>query len=118
MWRASGGPPTTSPSWYTQNDRSRFAVTDGSFWRRLPAPALRGLTNNRSPAAAASSFMRSKLATGRYTSPRTSMTSGTGASARATSRLGTTAIVATLAVTSSPVRPSPRVAAWTYRPPS
>ena len=31
---------------------------------------------------------------------------------------GTAPIVATLAVTSSPTRPSPRVAACTYRPPS
>ena len=75
--RASGGPPTTSPSWYAQNDRSRWAVIVGSFWRRLPAAALRGLTNSRPPAAAAASFIRSKLATGRYTSPRTSSTSGT-----------------------------------------
>ena len=29
MCRRSGGPPTTSPSWYTQNDRSRLAVIDG-----------------------------------------------------------------------------------------
>ena len=77
MCRASGGPPTTSPSWYTQNDRSRWAVIEGSFWRRLPAAALRGLTNSRPPAASACSFIRSKLATGRYTSPRTSSTSGT-----------------------------------------
>ena len=38
-----------------------------------PAAALRGLTNSRPPAASAASFIRSKLATGRYTSPRTSM---------------------------------------------
>ena len=65
MCRSSGGPPTTSPSWYTQKERSRLAVIEGSFWRRLPAAALRGLTNSRSPLAAATSFIRSKLATGR-----------------------------------------------------
>ena len=53
-------------------------MIDGSFWRRLPAAALRGLTNSRPPAASAASFIRSKLATGRYTSPRTSMHVGHG----------------------------------------
>ena len=65
MCRANAGPPATSPSWYTQNDRSRRAVIEASFWRRLPAAALRGLTNKRVPAASACSFIRSKLATGR-----------------------------------------------------
>ena len=45
-------------------------------------------------------------------SPRTSTTSG----APRGRRLGRLAIVATLAVTSSPTRPSPRVAAWTNLP--
>ena len=84
-------------------------MTWASFWRRLPAAALRGLTNGRVPSASACSLSRAKLVTGMYTSPRTSSTSGTAAPAR---RFGTTAIVATFAVTSSPTRPSPRVAAW------
>ena len=56
---------------------------------------------------------RRTRSSGKYTSPRTSMTSGTSAPA---SRSGTAAIVRTLPVTSSPVRPSPRVAARTSRP--
>ena len=90
-------------------------MIEGSFWRRLPAAALRGLTNSLAPAASACSFIRSKLATGRYTSPRTSSTGGRGF---AFNVRGTAAMVATFAVTSSPTRPSPRVAAWTYRPSS
>ena len=58
----------------------------------------------------------SKAAVGRKTSPRTSTSAGTGSSAVTESRWGTEAIVLTLGVTSSPVRPSPRVSARTRRP--
>jgi hypothetical protein len=62
------------------------AVIDESFWRRLPAPALRGFTGTGSglrPASTRggsppsfSAFNRSNASSGRYTSPRTSSTSG------------------------------------------
>ena len=64
--RSSGGPPTTSPSWYTQNDRSRLAVIDGVLLAQAAGggvarvdeqPLARGLRLG--------SFIRSKLATGR-----------------------------------------------------
>ena len=65
-------------------------MIEASFWRRLPAAELRGLTNGRVPAAAAASLSRSKLATGMYTSPRTSSTSGgaVGRRQRAAARHG------------------------------
>ena len=112
--RSSGGPPTTSPSWYTQNDRSRLAVIEASFWRRLPAAALRGLTNSRPPAASACSFSRSKLADRQvHLAAHLEHVGHRRRRFGAAARSGTTAIVATLAVTSSPTRPSPRVAACT-----
>ena len=39
----AAGPPTTSPSWYTQNERSRLAVIEASFWRRLPGGRVAGV---------------------------------------------------------------------------
>ena len=51
-----------------------------------------------------------------YTSPRTSNTSGTAVPLGAVSVRGTTEIVFTFSVTSSPTLPSPRVAAWTSTP--
>ena len=85
---------------------------EASFWRSDPAAELRGLTKRRWPASSCRRFSSSNAATGMYTSPRTSSTSG----APAARRLGTTAMVATFAVTSSPTWPSPRVAACTSRP--
>ena len=41
-------------------DRSRFAVIDGSFWRRLPAAALRGFANACLPFSTAATFSASK----------------------------------------------------------
>ncbi len=102
-------------------DRSRFAVIDGSFWRRLPAAALRGFANACLPFSTAAAFSASKLDFGMYTSPRSS----TGASASrnppsapSRRRSGTSFTVRMFAVTSSPVVPSPRVAARIRRPPS
>ena len=51
-------------------------MIDASFWRRDPAAELRGLTNNRSPAAVCRRLSSPKAEMGMYTSPRTSMTSG------------------------------------------
>ena len=85
----------------------RAAVTVGSFWRSSPAVELRGFANSGLPAAPSSSLMRSKSARRRNASPRTSSQSG-GVSVR--SLAGTPRMVRTLAVTSSPTCPSPRVA--------
>ncbi len=92
------------------------AVTRGSFCRSEPAAALRGLANNGLPASAIEALSRSKASAGRNTSPRTSSSAGTGRSSVPTSRCGTESMVLTLGVTSSPVRPSPRVRARTSRP--
>ena len=91
-----------------------MAVTRGSFCRSDPAAVLRGFTYSGLPASACRSFSSWNAATGRYTSPRTSSTSGQPFPA---SREGAAAIVRMFGVTSSPVTPSPRVAARTRRPP-
>ena len=95
-----------------------MAVTRGSFWRSDPAAALRGLAKTGRPASVIETLSRSNAAPGRNTSPRTSSRSGTGNSSVAVSRCGTESIVFTLGVTSSPVRPSPRVSARTSLPSS
>ena len=100
--------------WLTK-PRLREAVTRGSFWRSDPAAALRGLANGALPSATRDSFKAANSRTAKKTSPRTSSTRGTSPP---DSRCGITLIVRTLAVTSSPTRPSPRVAARTSRPPS
>ena len=95
--------------------RSRDAVTVASFCRRLPAAALRALVNSRSPAAAWRRLRSSNAASGMKTSPRTSRSSGIRLPF---SRSGTGFSVRRFSVTSSPVRPSPRVAPTVKRPPS
>ncbi len=90
-----------------------------SFWRSDPAAELRGLAKVFSPASSWRALSCSNDDTGMYTSPRTSSTDGMGPRRLGqVSRSGTAPMVATLAVTSSPVRPSPRVAACTRRPSS
>jgi hypothetical protein len=69
----------------------------------------------RTPAASYSRLRASNTEVDMYTSPRISITSGTLPSTSRSSS-GTSAIVRTLAVTSSPTRPSPRVAAVTSFP--
>ena len=103
--------------WQTM-PRSRVAVTRGSFCRSEPAAALRGLANTGLPASVIETLSRSNASVGRNTSPRTSTSAGTGSSSLPVSRCGTESIVFTLGVTSSPVRPSPRVSARTSRPSS
>ena len=93
--------------------RGRVAVTAGSSWRRAPAAALRGLTYVRSPRSRCTSFILSNPARGMKTSLRTSSSAG-GSSPR--SLRGTARMVRTLAVTSSPRAPSPRVAPLTRHP--
>ncbi len=75
-----------------------------------PAAALRGFANGGSPAAARSSFSFANPARERYTSPSAMRSTGRGSAS------GTEAIVRMLCVTSSPVTPSPRVAAVTSVP--
>ena len=93
----------------------REAVMRGSFCRSDPAAVLRGFANGALPASTSDAFRSSNAATGKYTSPRTSRTDGQPEPAR---RAGTTPIVRMFGVTSSPVRPSPRVAPSTSRPSS
>ena len=88
----------------------------GSFCRSEPAAALRGLANGALSSATSDSFSFANSSTAKNTSPRTSRVLGSGCSSVAVSRRGMTAMVATLAVTSSPNRPSPRVAARVSRP--
>ena len=97
---------------------ARLAVTLGFFWRSEPAAELRGLANIALPASTSDSLSRSKALTGKKTSPRTSSSLGVGKSSLAASRWGIESMVLTFGVTSSPVRPSPRVRARTSRPSS
>ena len=53
-----------------------MAVTFGSFWRREPAAALRGLANGAFPSKTRDSLSAVKSATAKKTSPRTSSVSG------------------------------------------
>ena len=85
-----------------------------SSWRRLPAAALRGLAKIFCPAASCAAFSARNSALVMNTSPRISIRAG----ARPLSSLGIVARVSTLAVTSSPSSPSPRVAPRTRRPSS
>ncbi len=108
-----------APSWYAQNDSSREAVIFESFWRNEPAAELRGLAKVFDPASSWRRLSCSNDDTGMYTSPRTSSTEGNVPRFLGhLSGRGTASMVATLAVTSSPVTPSPRVAACTRRPSS
>ena len=93
--------------WLT-NPRFRDAVIFGSFCRSDPAAAFRGLANGAFPARTSDSLRAAKSATAKNTSPRTSSVSG---ASEPDSRCGMTLIVFTFAVTSSPTRPSPLVAA-------
>ena len=98
----------------TMASSARDAVTRGSFCRSEPAAELRGLANAALPASSSDSFSLSNASTGMNTSPRTSSMAGY-AGARSAAP-GPTEIVRMFGVTSSPVRPSPRVAALTSAP--
>ena len=76
----------------------RDAVTRGSFCRSDPAAELRGLANRARPASSSDAFSAANAAGVMNTSPRTSTRSG----ASSASVSGMSAIVRTLAVTSSP----------------
>ena len=107
-----GGPPMPWQSMASGRD----AVTRGSFCRSEPAAEFRGLANGALPAATSCAFSSSKPANGKNTSPRISTSSGMSWPPSSRSRCGTPRMVRTLSVTSSPTRPSPRVAARTSRP--
>ena len=100
-----------SPQPCAKKRSGRAAVTLGSFCRSDPAAAFRGLANNLPPATSCRSLSAAKSPLSIYTSPRTSSTAGAP-----TSTCGMSSIVRTLAVTSSPTLPSPRVAASTNTP--
>ena len=91
------------------------AVTAGSSWRKLPAAALRGLANGFLPCCSCRLLSCSNPDFGINTSPRTSSITGGFSLNR---RNGILSIVRTFCVTSSPVSPSPRVAARTSTPSS
>ena len=57
--------------------KGRDALTRGSFWRRDPAAAFRGLAKRVLPASSSESLSSAKAANGKKTSPRTSMSAGT-----------------------------------------
>ena len=99
------GSPRCEPTAYKYALRLRLAVTLESFWRSVPAAALRGFLKAGSAFSSSSALMRANSARLKKTSPRTSRSSGS------VSSLGISGIVSTLCVTSSPVSPSPRVAA-------
>ena len=116
--RSTGHAPTPCTSMRSRRRRScisasRSGFLPSSFCRSDPLAALRGLANTRSPLAACAAFSSSNDATGKKISPRTSTVSGCGPPA---SRSGTEPIARTLTVTSSPVMPSPRVAAEASTP--
>ena len=88
----------------------------GSSWRRLPAAELRGLAKVGRPASAREALSSANAARGRYTSPRTSTTAGGDPPSGVRSTCGMARMVRRLAVTSSPITPSPRVDPCTKRP--
>src|SRR5712672_532635 len=84
---------------------------EGSSTRTEPAAALRGFTKILPPLSSCWRFMASNALRVIRTSPRTSKLEGSLSFFRVarSTRSGTERIVFTLGVTSSPVRPSPRV---------
>jgi hypothetical protein len=98
---------------WTMASSAREAVIRGSFCRSDPAAELRGLAKAGLPASSSDSFSFPNASTGMNTSPLTSRIAGCP---EPVSRVGMEEIVRMLGVTSSPVRPSPRVAALTSAP--
>ncbi len=95
--------------------RLREAVSCGSSWRTEPAAELRGLANGSFPSAISRSLSWSKALANMMISPRIERNGGAGRSLSRSFR-GTLAMVRTLAVIPSPLRPSPRVAACRRTP--
>ena len=105
--------PSTRPMPCTMASSARDAVIRGSFCRSDPAAELRGLANAALPASSSDSFSLPNASTGMNTSPLTSRIAGCP---EPFSRAGMEEMVRMFGVTSSPVRPSPRVAALTSAP--
>ena len=105
--------PVRAPTPCTTILKGRDAVTRGSFCRREPAAALRGLAKRDLPASSSESLSSAKAAKGKKTSPRTSINAGTFLPFNV---CGNPLIVFTFSVTSSPVTPLPRVNALTSSP--
>ena len=99
---------SSCPTLYAHISRGRLAVIFGSNWRKLPAAALRGLTNVFSPFTNAFLLKISNPDRGMKISPLTSRMSGMLVPRNLK---GTLLMVRTLAVMSSPIDPSPLVAA-------
>ena len=105
--------PSTRPMPWMMASSARDAVIRGSFCRSEPAAEFRGLANAALPASSSDSFSFPNASTGMNTSPLTSRVAGCPEPA---SRAGMDEMVRMFGVTSSPVRPSPRVAALTSAP--
>ena len=95
---------------YIKADNLLLAVIFESNCLREPAAALRGFANNTSLFFSLSAFNKSKDLRGKYTSPLTSN------DLLSFKTFGIENIVFILSVTSSPIVPSPRVAALTSLP--
>ena len=112
-WDDGISPSSTIPIPWAINCRGRAAVSLGSSCRRLPAAAFLGLANSFSSRARCVLFSSSNPDLVMNTSPLTSSLAGNTVSRNAS---GILFIVRILEVTSSPVVPSPRVAARTSLP--
>ena len=71
-WARRRRSPRRAPMPCTTRRSGRDAVTRGSFCRRLPAAALRGLANGALPCSISASLSSANASTGKKTSPRTS----------------------------------------------
>ena len=116
---AVGSKPSRAPMPWQTMPRSRVAVTRGSFWRSEPAAALRGLANVGLPASRIDVVEPLERLPGQeHLAAHLDQRGHRELVGAGVSRCGTESIVLTLGVTSSPVRPSPRVSARTSRPSS
>ncbi len=122
-WRASydsdwrdGSNPSRLPMPWQISCNGLPAVIFGSFCRNEPAAVLRGFAYGGLPASTSFAFSSANPSTGMNTSPRTSTSAGTGYRSVPLSTCGTSSMVRTFSVTSSPVRPSPLVRARTSLP--
>ena len=105
---AAGELVRSEPDGYTLLYMPAALVVNPSLFPKVPYD----LAKDFSPADSCREFNAMKSALFMKISPRTSTTSG----APGGNRSGRTSMVRTLAVTSSPIRPSPLVAACTRRP--
>ncbi len=105
--------PSRAPMPWTNIRSGRLAVSAGSFCRSEPAAAFLGLASGALPASISASLNSAKALDGMKTSPRISISGG---KPLPVSSCGISLMVSTLWVMSSPVVPSPRVAARTSLP--